>query len=100
MAYSLGRAGIVACGEYSSTKAYSQLDLVTYQGGSYIYKYATSASNIAPTNTSYWMKLAQNPTVDSTVSSSGANAVSGTAVTNYVNTAIDTAVNTALGGSY
>lgn len=56
MAYPLGRIGIVAYDTYSAGKTYQPLDLVPYEGGSYICK-AQTAGNL-PTNTLFWIKVA------------------------------------------
>ena len=52
-------------GNYSSTITYSVRDAVAYNGASYIKK-AVSASNIVPTNTTYWDPLALKGATGST----------------------------------
>ena len=53
----LGRVCPVAMGEYVATTNYTRLDIVTFEGSSYICK-ATSTGN-SPINTTYWQVLAQ-----------------------------------------
>lgn len=48
----LGRVGLVLRGEYDASTKYEKLDVVTYQGSSYIAKQATTGN--APTNESFW----------------------------------------------
>lgn len=55
--YTLGRVGIEAKGAYGSSTTYQPLDMVTYQGSSYIAK--IQATGVLPTNTTYWMQTAQ-----------------------------------------
>lgn len=57
MAIDLGRVLLIPKGEWSSTTAYTKLDLVSYQGSSYVCTVANT--NQAPTNTSYWQLSAQ-----------------------------------------
>jgi len=57
MNYTLGRVGIVAKDEYNPSTAYAALDLVTYQGSSYIAKIGTTGN--LPTNTTYWTLVSQ-----------------------------------------
>lgn len=90
MAYSLGRVGIVAKGNYSATTSYVALDMVSYQDGLYVARSAVPTGT-APTNTTYWMNYVQYPTVNSSVTAS-TNAVSGAAVYSFVGSKIATAV--------
>lgn len=53
----LGKVLPVAKGEYSSSTQYEILDIVTYNGSSYIAK--TSVRGQVPTNTTYWQLLAK-----------------------------------------
>ena len=55
--YNLGRIGLNFRDAYSASTAYSKLDVVTYNGSSYV-AIAASTGKV-PTNTSYWKKLAQ-----------------------------------------
>ena len=55
--YSLGRVGLKVCGEYSASQRYNELDVVTYKDSSYVAK--EENINIPPTNSQYWMVLAQ-----------------------------------------
>lgn len=57
MAIDLGRVLLIPKGEWSSTTAYTKLDLVSYQGSSYVCTVANT--NQVPTNTSYWQLSAQ-----------------------------------------
>ena len=57
MSTSAGRVLIIPKGEYNASTTYSMLDLVTYQGSSYVCK-QTSTGNL-PTNTTYWQLSAQ-----------------------------------------
>lgn len=56
MEYSVGRVGIKACGAYDNNQNYAVLDMVSYNGGSYICKAATRGN--LPTNGTYWMAAA------------------------------------------
>lgn len=53
----LGRVCPVARGEYAAATNYTRLDIVTFEGSSYICK-ANSTGN-SPINTTYWQVLAQ-----------------------------------------
>lgn len=55
----LGKVSILLRGEYSASTTYAKLDVVTYQGESYIAK-TTTIGNL-PTNTEYWDKLVAKP---------------------------------------
>lgn len=52
----LGRALILPQGVYNPSKTYYRLDLVTYDGGSYVAKAETQGN--LPTNTTYWQIIA------------------------------------------
>lgn len=52
MSASAGRVLIIPKGDYNSATTYNPLDLVNYEGSSYLCK--QQCSNIAPTNTTYW----------------------------------------------
>jgi len=56
--YNLGRVGIVLKGAYSAQTAYKRLDLVSYEGRSYIALQDATAK--VPTNTAYWQKATLN----------------------------------------
>ena len=51
----LGRVGFVMRGTYNSSTAYKQLDVVYYNGSSYVAK--INNTGIAPNNTSAWQEL-------------------------------------------
>ena len=53
----LGKVGVVPKGEYNNATSYQRLDIVTYNGQSYISK-ANTTGNL-PTDTTYWQLLAQ-----------------------------------------
>jgi hypothetical protein len=53
----LGKVGMTLKGEYNSAAIYERLDVVTYQGSSYVL-IVESATNQVPTNTSYWQGIA------------------------------------------
>lgn len=55
--YRVGRVGIVPQGAYSATKTYEPLDLVEYNGGSYVNK--SGCTGVAPTDTAHWQVSAQ-----------------------------------------
>lgn len=55
--YNLGKIGMNPCGAYSATKQYSKLDVVSYNGGSYMA--LSDCVGVAPTATDKWMVLAQ-----------------------------------------
>lgn len=59
MTYDLGRICPKLRGAYSSSATYDFLDVVSYNGSSYICK-ADGTSNKVPTNTTYWMLMAQS----------------------------------------
>lgn len=54
--YNLGRVLPIFKGNYSSTTNYVPLDIVYYNGSSYVCK--QNAQNIVPTNTTYWQIVA------------------------------------------
>ena len=54
--YNLGRIGLKVCGAYSATEEYNYLDIVRYNGASYIAK--ESVSGVVPTDASSWELLA------------------------------------------
>ena len=56
MEYTLGRVGIVVYPAYDNTKTYQPLDLVPYNGGSYIAKSETQGH--LPTDAQYWTCIA------------------------------------------
>lgn len=58
--YNLGRIGMNICGEYNATTNYEKLDVVSYEGGSYVAKVASN--NILPTEGNHWMQLAKGET--------------------------------------
>lgn len=57
----LGRVMPVAQGAYSENKAYVPLDIVSYNGGSYICLAANTGK--APTDMTYWQSLAMRGSV-------------------------------------
>lgn len=67
MSTSAGRVLMIPKGEYDATATYTMLDVVSYQGKSYVAKQTTTGN--APTNTTYWQLMvdAQGHTIkDST----------------------------------
>ena len=56
--YNLGRFILNPRGNYSSSATYNKLDVVLYNGSSYICK-SDGITNKVPTNTTYWHLLAQ-----------------------------------------
>ncbi len=55
---SAGRVMMIPKGEYDASTTYSVLDMVSYQGGSYVAK--TTVSNVVPTDTTKWQVIS-NP---------------------------------------
>lgn len=53
----LGAVGILPVGEWSSANTYNRLDIVTYQGSSYV-AIDDVPVNTLPTNTTYWQLMA------------------------------------------
>ena len=53
MATDLGKVGMRARGDWTSSATYEVLDVVSYQNGLYVAKQAVPA-NTVPTNTTYW----------------------------------------------
>lgn len=53
----LGKVAITPKGEYSNATTYQNLDLITYQGGSYLALKETTG--ILPTNNEYWQLIAE-----------------------------------------
>lgn len=53
----LGRVSIISRGKYSSATKYERLDIVSYQGSSYIAK--QDCTGVVPTNTAYWDLIAE-----------------------------------------
>lgn len=67
MSTSAGRVLMIPKGDYDATATYTMLDVVSYQGKSYVAKQTTTGN--APTNTTYWQLMvdAQGHTIkDST----------------------------------
>ena len=63
MSTSAGRVMPIPKGAYDSATTYHVLDIVTYNGSSYICK-ATTTGNV-PTNTTYWQLNASGSAVSS-----------------------------------
>jgi len=61
--YNLGRVGLHIRGEYNAADTYETLDVVTYNGSSYAAK--AGCQNVTPTDTQYWVLLAQGNPVNS-----------------------------------
>ena len=59
----LGKIRFDFTGAYSSGTTYERNDVVLYNGSSYVYKNAESASGNLPTDVAYWDKLAQGVNV-------------------------------------
>jgi hypothetical protein len=59
MQYDLGKVSLKPRGTYSSAVEYEYLDLVTFNGSSYVYINTTATTGITVTNTNYWQCLAQ-----------------------------------------
>ena len=55
----LGRIAPINKGPYAAGTTYEKLDIVSYNGSSYMYINDTSGSGHAPTDTSYWSIMAQ-----------------------------------------
>ena len=55
----IGRVRPNWMGEYSALTTYAVLDAVTYNGSSYIMKTVAPSSGYLPTNTTYWVLLAE-----------------------------------------
>lgn len=55
--YRVGRVGIVPRGAYNATTTYEPLDLVEYNGGSYVNK--SGCVSMDPTHTTYWQVSAE-----------------------------------------
>ena len=53
----LGKVAITPKGEYSNATTYQNLDLITYQGGSYLALKETIGN--LPTNNEYWQLIAE-----------------------------------------
>ncbi len=54
----IGKVSLVPKGQYNASTKYEHLDVVNYQGNSYVAIQDTNG-NIAPTNTAYWALLAE-----------------------------------------
>lgn len=65
MATNIGRVGMVAKGNWSNSATYEVLDVVSYNGASYIAKQAVPAGTL-PTNTTYWQLVASLPAPEET----------------------------------
>lgn len=65
MNYNLGRIGMNVRGAYSATANYEKLDVVSYNGSSYVAKAA--CTNVLPTNTEKWELLAKGLVEDSQI---------------------------------
>lgn len=55
MSTSAGRVLMIPKGDYDATATYTMLDVVSYQGKSYVAKQTTTGN--APTNTTYWQLM-------------------------------------------
>lgn len=55
----LGKVGMVLKGAYNGSTTYQKLDVVTYNGESYVAKSETIGN--LPTNTTYWQMLVKKP---------------------------------------
>lgn len=57
----LGKIGMVLRGEYSATTSYEKLDVVTYEGSSFVAKVATAGNtpNADGTDTTFWQCIAK-----------------------------------------
>lgn len=53
----LGKVAITPKGEYNNATTYQNLDLITYQGGSYLALKETTGN--LPTNNEYWQLIAE-----------------------------------------
>ena len=77
-----GKVMLTPRGAYDATVEYEELDMVSYNGGSYV-ALTTTIGNL-PTNTNYWMVLAETA-VDSSLDSTSTNAIQNAAVANAIN---------------
>lgn len=57
MQYDLGKVAMTPKGTYSSSVTYSKLNIVYYNGLSYIYISDIDSSGHLPTDTTYWQVL-------------------------------------------
>ena len=55
MSTSAGRVLMIPKGDYDATETYTMLDVVSYQGKSYVAKQTTTGN--APTDTTYWQLM-------------------------------------------
>lgn len=86
--YTLGKIAPVFQGGYNSTTQYERLDIVYYQGSSYVAKSSTKGN--LPTNTTYWQIVAKASTwTDFSTDEKYA-------IINYLQPILDTMVNTKL----
>ena len=81
-----GRIMPLPKGLYNAATAYEVLDIVSYENNLYMAKQSTTGN--LPTNTTYWVKLIEGFSVDSTMSDSSENPVQN----KVVKAAIDAAV--------
>lgn len=58
----LGKVSLTPKGEWDSTTAYEQLDLVSYGGSSWVAK--KSNTNVAPSESDFWMMIAESGVTD------------------------------------
>lgn len=61
--YTLGQLGLNPRGAYNASTTYARLDVVTYEGNSYVA--LAAATGVVPTNTGTWMLLAQGESGES-----------------------------------
>lgn len=59
--YSIGKIGLNVCGAYNANTTYKKLDVVLYDGSSYvcIYELDDGIVNVVPTDASKWSLLAR-----------------------------------------
>lgn len=74
-----GRVAIVPQDDYVSTKSYKRLDMVSYNGGLYVAKKASSG--VLPTDTEYWMLAGKFITQIMTTEVNGIGRPDGTTIT-------------------
>ena len=76
--YNLGRVGLNPRGAYNSTTTYSKLDVVTYNGSSYVS--LTGSTGSAPTDTTNWALLANGLNPNKAIARSSIGILSGTSL--------------------
>lgn len=85
MAVSAGRILIMPKGNYNSLSSYDNLDLVNYDGNSWLCKKTCTGITPSDTNSTYWQRFGASLDVDTVLSTTSTNPVQNKVITNEFN---------------